>query len=429
MKNNLRTTILSVFALAIFTTFLSSCLEDSCDERRTFIQFDSIFITAQEMRTDVSMQAVRELKNTGKIYFYDNYIFLNEKYEGIHIIDNADPSNPSLVGFYNIPGNIDMAIKGNQLYADNYADLLTIDISDVNQPQIVCRDEEVFTAHWFNPNRGYYARLQETEMTIEVDCSDPNFNQPIFWDNDQIFLAENAGGAGGGVTTNTDGGQVGTGGSLARFTISKDHLYVINNQFELIAFDIEQASKPRRTETTYVDWGIETLFPYGEYLFIGAQAGMFIYDNTNPSMPSYVSEFQHARACDPVFVNDEVAFVTLRDGLACESFTNQLDVIDVSNLEEPTLIKTYEMDNPHGLSVRDNNLYLCEGEHGLKVFDVEDLENVSNNMLTQLKNINAKDVISVSSNHLIVVGDGGLYQYNTSDPENLSQMSFLKVTE
>ena len=71
------------------------------------------------------------------------------------MIDNTNPASPQNIAFIDIPGNLDIAIKGNIMYADNYADLLTIDISDMQNPNLTCRDEEVFNYH-FNNNLGYF---------------------------------------------------------------------------------------------------------------------------------------------------------------------------------------------------------------------------------------------------------------------------------
>lgn len=414
--------------LASLSLCFTSCLEDSCDETRTFIQMERRFITSQEMRVTPQLTETRAVENPGKIYFYNNYILLNENRDGIHVIDNTDPSNPDNIGFIEIPGNVDIAIRNNVMYADNYADLLVIDIENIESPQLISREESVFQSHFFNQTEGFFVEWIETETTLEVDCSDPRFNRSSFWQGENIlFDAVAPTGAGG----NTGGGanptSTGSGGSLARFTITKNHLYVINNQFEIISYDINVASTPIRTDAVPVDWGIETLFPYKDHLFIGANAGMFIYDLSTPSRPTYVSEFQHARACDPVFVNDEVAYVTLRDGTLCENFTNQLDVIDVEDLFNPTLIKTYSMEHPHGLAVSDNNLFLCEGEHGLKVFDVADKNKIDDNLLAHFTNFAATDVISLNPSHLILIGVDGLYQFDTSDPTDIKQLSLISV--
>ena len=80
----------------------------------------------------------------GKIYFKDQYMYINEYQKGIHVVDLSDPANPALKAFIKIPGNVDMAIKDNMLYADSYIDLVLIDISNPEQPNEVKRIEEMF---------------------------------------------------------------------------------------------------------------------------------------------------------------------------------------------------------------------------------------------------------------------------------------------
>lgn len=412
--------------MGIMIVSLSSCLKDECTEERFFIEYRAVYAQEDEFRVDPEFTTSRALENTGKIYFYDNYILINELYEGVHIIDNSQPSNPRNIGFISIPGNVDVAIREGYMYADNYTDLLTIDIRDLENPTIVCRDENVFNNYHFDGTLGYLVRTEATERRVSVDCSDPNFGDIFFNRGGFILVAENANVIDVPAGFDLSQGESGTGGSLARFTLAHNFLYLINTQ-ELIAYDLVNPSCPDRTESTYVSWGIETLFPYKNYLFIGANNGMYIYDATVPAQPQYVSQFNHANACDPVFVKDDIAYVTLRDGTVCQNFINQLDIIDVSDIQSPQLIKSYDMDNPHGLSVRDNILYLCEGSHGLKVFETDNLLSIDDNRIEHIKSVHAFDVISLSSDHLILIGQDGLYQYNTSNPSNLEEISFISV--
>lgn len=425
-KNNLVNQLWVLVALICIS--LTSCLKDDCSEVRTFVEFEPVYAQPNAFRVDVKTLEARPMEETGKIYFYNNYIFINEKYAGVHVIDNSDATNPENIAFIDIPGNLDVAVKGNILYADNYADLLTIDISNIQNPNLLCRDEDVFDYH-FNETLGYFIYNKPTERKISVDCNDPNFGDRFFQRNDVFFLEDTAlPTAGGNIDNNGNTVESGQGGSLARFSIINDYLYVIG-QRELTAYNLTNPSKPLKTETTNVGWGIETLFPYKNNLFIGANDGMYIFSLTNPDAPTYVSKFQHAQACDPVVVKDDIAYVTLRNGTWCQNFTNQLDVIDVKDITNPKLLATYDMDHPHGLSVRDNNLYLCEGEHGLKVFETDELEKISENRIDHVKNINAIDAISLSKDHLLIIGDGGLYQFDTSNPSDLEEISFLPVSK
>ncbi|MDX1476654.1 MAG: hypothetical protein R3301_03075 [Saprospiraceae bacterium] len=424
----LKTTFPILLGLAICAISISGCLQDNCDRTHTFIQFDPVYKPLEEIRTDIQVSDPRELEDPGNINYYNGYLLVNERREGVHVIDNRDPANPVNIAFIEIPGNLDLAVKDNILYADMYLDLVAIDISDPTNASLISRREDVFSTFYpFQDNLGYVVEFIPTEVTLEVNCNEDQFGSPWFW-RGGLFFANidvafdlNTSGSAGEV-----GGGVGIGGSMARFTIAKDHLYTLDD-WKMRVFDISQAD-PVPGATIDVGWGIETLFPYGDFLFIGSNSGMFIYDNADPAQPVFLSLFQHARACDPVFVSDDVAYVTLRDGTICEGFVNQLDIIDVSDLANPSLIRSYGMEHPHGLSVVGETLYLCEGQHGLKVFSVEDLQRVDEQLLDHIKNIDAFDVIVLPPGDLVMmIGQDGLYQYDATDRANLVELSVINV--
>jgi len=78
---------------------------------------------------------------TGKIYYRDSYIYVNERYKGVHIINNTNPAHPVHEGFILAPGCIDMAVKGNILYLDNAVDLVSFDLES---RQVTHRIRDVF---------------------------------------------------------------------------------------------------------------------------------------------------------------------------------------------------------------------------------------------------------------------------------------------
>ncbi|MCZ6693078.1 MAG: hypothetical protein O6939_04155, partial [Bacteroidetes bacterium] len=191
-------------------------------------------------------------------------------------------------------------------------------------------------------------------------------------------------------------------------------------------FDINNLAQPNEVNLVELGWGIETIFPYQDKLFIGSNIGMQIFDNSDPKNPSYVSNFDHALACDPVVAEDNYAFITLRSGNRCFGIDDQLDVVDISVLESPWLVKSYPMDHPHGLAIDNNILFLCEGEFGLKIFDVSDKRALDRNLLSHLPNIPSYDVIATDS-HLILVGDDGIYQFDYTDPTDLKLLSVISI--
>ena len=197
---------------------------------------------------------------------------------------------------------------------------------------------------------------------------------------------------------------------MARFTIMKEHLYSIDNS-NMMVFDISNLDNPVPGATLNLGWGIETIFPYNENLFIGTQTGMMIYDNSDPDFPTHLSTFEHIRSCDPVVVQDNIAYVTLRSGTRCFGDIDELEIIDVTSLQNPQLITTYPMENPHGLAIADSLLVICDGDAGIKCYNAKDPKNLQ--LLQHIGDINAYDVIAQEKS-LIVIAEQGLYQYDYS---------------
>ncbi len=421
-----QSTLLSALLLLGLSFSLSGCLQDSCDATQTFFSFEPVYRTVEQIREDPTIEGPRSLENPGKIYVYGDYLLVNELYEGIHIINNRDPRNPVNLSFIRIPGNVDMAVRFNMLYADNYIDLLAINIENPEQPALVSRTAEVFPSLGFDQHRGHIVAYNQTEETREVPCDQSNGGW--FWRNERVFVAADALSS---FAQSNRGGQVsgaavsGVGGSMARFTMSGHYLYTVDNN-NLQVFDLSNLAAPRKSNTVPIGWGIETIFPYKDHLFIGSQTGMFIFDNTNPLEPRLVSTFAHARNCDPVFVEGDLAYVTLRDGNFCQGSDNQMDIVDISNLYNPKLLKTHPMHNPHGLSVVDKIVYLCDGSAGLKVLDATDWRKLETR--SHLRHFSTYDVIALPQDNLaIVVGRDGLYQFDITDPAKLRELSRISI--
>ncbi|UZR95624.1 hypothetical protein [Chondrinema litorale] len=221
------------------------------------------------------------------------------------------------------------------------------------------------------------------------------------------------------------GGNISQGGSLARFTILNDYLYVVDNT-SLIPVQISNLSAPLALSKVEIGVGIETIFPYNNHLFIGANNAMYIYNLDNPAQPQHLSTYTHFTGCDPVVVSSNYAYVTLREGVSCASpiNINVLEVVDVSNYAEPFQVNSIFMNNPRGLGIGGNNkLYVCDGDFGLVQFSIDDPTiPIQDTVYTAHS---ANDVI-VRNDLLIVTGDDGIYQYQIG--EKLELLSVLPIT-
>ncbi len=415
---------LFVTTFSFFLLFsMQSCLEDQCTDISTYYIFEPVYLSEEQLRQEIMLENARALKNPGKMYFYQNMIFISEKYEGVHIYNNTDPSAPDKIGFLPIPGNQDISIKNDVLYADALIDILTIDISNIQSPSLIQRTEDVIFAQQNGENQ-YVAYYEKVEVRNEYDCSGGVSISEGWLAFDDASLANVEVISNTGVPSGAS--QVGVGGSTARMRIVNNHMYVVD-QTSLKSFDISVDGFPSIQSEQNLGWGIETIYPYEDKLFIGSETGMFIFDNSNPASPEYLSEFRHWRSCDPVVVEGETAYVTLRDGNQCAGFINQLDVIDISNVLEPELIKTFDMTNPHGLAIRDNRLFICEGTDGLKIYDASDSENIDENLLHHNRGFHAFDVISLNENLAFIIGEDGFFQYNMSNPSEPQLLSSILI--
>jgi hypothetical protein len=417
----------SGFAIVLLSTLLSCT--DNCEVTTTYRQAVPITLTLESIRAGVRVLPPATLVNPAKLYIKDNFIFISDAKKGIHIIDNSNPSNPIKLSFLAIPGVVDMAVKNNTLYVDSYMDVVALDITDPKNVVEVGRQKNVFQNGLHDGISWYYDTYNRmvtdyewkiVTETIETNCgakygSWPIYGGGLFYDN--VSLSSGFKGQSG------ESSGSGTGGSMARFAIYENYLYTIS-QNDMTLFNIENEQKPDSTTTINLGWGIETIFPYKDKLFIGSNTGMHIYDNANPKSPQRLSVFQHARACDPVVVENDIAYVTLREGW-CGVAPNRLDVVNVADLSRPVLIKSYDMENPHGLGIDNGKLFVCEGKFGLKSFDANNRNDIK--LQEHIKDVNAFDVIPLQGNLLLMVGSDGFYQYDYSDPKNLKLLSKIAV--
>jgi hypothetical protein len=214
-------------------------------------------------------------------------------------------------------------------------------------------------------------------------------------------------------------GGTGQGGSLARFTIVNNYLYVVESA-TLKTFDITNASNPVFKNSITIGSGIETIFPYKNNLFIGSQNGMFIYALNNPEVPQYSGSASHVRSCDPVVANDTIAFVTLRGGSGCGAVADGLYSYDVRNLLNPALLNILSLQTPYGLGLKNNTLFVCGGSNGLYVVNVSNPN--SPQTIQTITGNNFRDVIPYN-NLLICYLTDGIILYDISNIQFIKKIS------
>ncbi|MBC7933905.1 MAG: hypothetical protein H7Y86_00905 [Rhizobacter sp.] len=404
---------------AAFLLAFSACTKDFKYEQYTF--YRPVYETKASVKANIKSSAAVAVENPGKIYVKGNHVFLNDVNKGVHIIDYSNPSAPVNKAFIAIPGCRDIAVKDNFLYADCYTDLVTIDITDANNVVLKNYINGVFPNRFYDAGIGMdTGKVIQSWVRVDTTVKKETGMQEDWWNNGGILfnnpLAMSIG--------STSGNENGVGGSMAAFALSGNRLYTVDNA-NLKVFNTNNAAAPQYVcNVALGSWRIETIFPFQDKLFIGSQNGMLIYSVANADAPSFLSSFQHATVCDPVIADGNTAYITLRSGGICLGVENQMDVLDIQNINQPQLIKTYPMNHPAGLSKDGNALLVCDGGAGLKLLDASNSNAIAQKAV--ISSIDPFDVIALNGIAIVSASDG-IYFVSYALPNTLTIKGKINV--
>lgn len=144
----------------------------------------AVYMSWKEFRTTaVQVQEPQPVGRRGKLLITGDHLLLSEPGLGVHVFDNADPRSPRPLMFIRIPGNIDIAVRNGQLYADSFVDLLVFDLDLPNgTAKLVQRLESQFEydpyqtlasdtpvhVEGLDRERGVVIRLEPLQRTVQV---------------------------------------------------------------------------------------------------------------------------------------------------------------------------------------------------------------------------------------------------------------------
>ncbi len=403
----------------VFANFLSfySCQNDISTTEITYTEATALYEDLDQLRSVPLSGDIRELTDPGKVYISEDIILIGEEKEGIHVYDNSNPENPTVVSFIQIPQNKEFFVEGDIIYAESAYDMLKIDISDIQSPQLITRVENAFGQGLFNNQGQALVGFEFEEVTKIIDSNDDIFNlifeqNILYFDFQRQLIPESA------VPSSFAGSSSNSIGTVNRIAKTKDHVYVISGQ-QLSTFSDE--SNFQHVNTRDIGWQMETIYPADNNLFIGSQNGMQIIDITNPSNPFEAGWFVHATGCDPVLPVGSVAYVTVRsdEEQNCPGNLNALIVVNTANTNRLTQLQEIEMISPFGMTLIGDKLYVGEGENGLKVFDASQRD-----FLTEINydnSVQAYDIIAhpTDENIILISSPTGYGQYEV-DPQSES---------
>ncbi|NUM32033.1 MAG: hypothetical protein HUU47_06885 [Bacteroidetes bacterium] len=179
----------------IISCFILINLLSSCNQNENNVQIPKVTIGLKPIYFDSSnidkiiySTTPKTLISPGKIFKYGSLLLVSDSNIGIHIIDNADKTNPTKISFINIPGNIDLALKGNYLYADCNGNLITIDISDPSNAKVtsITPSNKYSNRPTDEMARKYFAQ----ESRVFYECVDEKNGTVLMWEKDTLYKPE-----------------------------------------------------------------------------------------------------------------------------------------------------------------------------------------------------------------------------------------------
>ncbi len=131
--------------------------------------YEPILMSRTDMESSVQLETAREIESPGKMWLYNDIIFLVEQYKGIHIIDNSNPAATKTIGFIQVDGCTEITMKDNIMYANNAVDMIGIKSVDFASIDVVTRHRNMLPPIASPEPWGdsyYYDKLPENTVII-----------------------------------------------------------------------------------------------------------------------------------------------------------------------------------------------------------------------------------------------------------------------
>jgi len=419
---------ISFLLLGGFVLVLSSCLKDSGSTTLTYFKATPVYQDLDQLWEDDLVTEARSIEDPGKIYIGEDFILIGEENEGIHIVDNNDINNPITKAFINIPSNKEFFVEGSTIYAESVTDFVKIDISDLDNVNLIHRNKNVITESIYNDKGEALTKFTFEEVTETMEIGSETYqalnggqNTYLYYNYLNEIIPSSA-------LPSSFAGSGGSSGAVNRIAVNNDNIYLIDKNRIIVLEDMGSSTSYVAEEYVGSFGDLETIYVEGDLLFLGTTQSVEIMSITNPAQPQYLNQFSHATSCDPVLPKGDVAYVTLRTGLfdrPCEGTVNELVVLDISEPNNIAPTDTEQMKSPYGLSISNTTLYVGEGANGLKIFDITDKFNPS--LIKNIENIEAYDIISHPnrSDLILITGPDGLQQFEVSDDLGLDLKSTI----
>ena len=159
------------FFFSLLASVVFSCIEP-LDEGGSVPVGATIYVPLyahDSVAHKISIESAREIINPAKIFTYQQYLMVNIRGEGFHVLDNSNPSAPRPLFFIKVPGSNDVAIKNGYIYADNYDDIVVFTINENQELEIISRLDNVMNNQLYPPYRDVYFECVDESKGMVID--------------------------------------------------------------------------------------------------------------------------------------------------------------------------------------------------------------------------------------------------------------------
>ncbi|PHN06610.1 LVIVD repeat-containing protein [Flavilitoribacter nigricans] len=428
------------FTLLVSALFFQSCQKDGAEMvSKEYRLYKPVYLDMEDYRPTSGILASNpEIDRPDRMLTYGNYLFISDRRAGIHIVDNADPVNPQLVNFIQMPGIDELCIRENYLYVGDFADLVVFDISNPANPELLQR-----SPYFFSDLEGLTARgvlidfeLEERKITVNVD--DPNYQNDIFWiESEQAYAVEQSLREVGGRFTARDGLEFLdiTPNPISsdrvrnqyKFSLYGDNFYLVKNE-RLQVYNFNNGLIPVASYSLDDCREVRSVRAFENYLLVYGERGLFVMDTRNPGVPQLIELFGSYNPCLPSFFTGNYGYIGVRTG-ACGRYTSSKGVYvhDFSE-KEPVLWQVLNAESPWDIEVVNEQTLVADWTSGLKVFSKPERPEPIERSAESIIDIRAFYIEHIPGSNIAVIGAiDGIYQYDFSKPGEPELLSVLPV--
>lgn len=378
----------------------ASCVKTKGEISMTYEKATAVYGDLDSIRSLPLLIEKQELVKPRNFHIGSNYVLVSEANKGIHIYDNTDMQNPQRLSFIQLPFLRDFYVKDNYLYVANVYDLVKIDITNVYNPTLVSRAENVFWEALENDKGQQLLGFKYETATDKYKINSAEAKEIKKAGKLHIDFLKNVIPI-SSIPTYFTGSNSNSKGTLNKIAVEYGHIYIIE---ENIMHVVSNNSVFKEVSTVKIDDNSETIYGTNNRLYLGSMTSMRIYNANNASSPVEMSCVEHHESCDPVLPRADVAYYTLRstENEGCNGKgENTLNIVDISNENKPVELESIEMDSPYGLCFANNYLFVGEGQNGLKIYDATNPKKLKHKF--DIANLVAYDIMIHPNNPNIII--------------------------